>query len=85
MAESEGERLKEALAINKSLSALGLVINKLVAGGRTHVPYRDSRLTFLLQVGLPAASAAQQLALLPLTATPSPELLCSLLPVILRV
>ena len=48
-----GERLKEASSINKSLSTLGLVINKLVEaqdGGHRHIPYRDSRLTFLLQV-----------------------------------
>lgn len=48
-----GERLREASSINKSLSTLGLVINKLVEaqdGGHRHIPYRDSRLTFLLQV-----------------------------------
>ena len=56
VAESEGERLREAGAINRSLTALGLVIAKLAASsasgstGRAHVPYRDSRLTFLLQV-----------------------------------
>ena len=42
-------RLKEASSINRSLSALGLVIKRLAAGA-AHVPYRDSRLTFLLQV-----------------------------------
>ena len=47
-ADSEGQQLKEASAINRSLSALGLVINKLVSG-QTHIPYRDSKLTFLLQ------------------------------------
>ncbi len=48
-----GERLREANSINKSLSTLGLVINKLVEaqdGGTRHIPYRDSRLTYLLQV-----------------------------------
>jgi hypothetical protein len=44
-----GARLKEASSINKSLSALGHVITSLV-DGRTHIPYRDSKLTFLLQV-----------------------------------
>ncbi len=48
-AEAEGVRLKEASSINRSLSALGLVIKRLAAGA-AHVPYRDSRLTFLLQV-----------------------------------
>ncbi|CAL4891324.1 unnamed protein product [Urochloa decumbens] len=49
---AEGERLKEAANINKSLSTLGLVIMNLVDlahGKQRHVPYRDSRLTFLLQ------------------------------------
>ena len=48
--EAEGARLKEASSINRSLSALGLVIKRLAAGGAPHIPYRDSRLTFLLQV-----------------------------------
>ena len=51
-ADSEGQQLKEASAINRSLSALGLVINKLVSG-QTHIPYRDSKLTFLLQARFP--------------------------------
>ncbi|KAL0390706.1 UNVERIFIED_CONTAM: Kinesin-like protein KIN-12E [Sesamum calycinum] len=49
---AEGERLKEATNINKSLSTLGLVIMNLVSisnGKSQHVPYRDSKLTFLLQ------------------------------------
>ncbi|KAF5745669.1 phragmoplast orienting kinesin 2 [Tripterygium wilfordii] len=52
---AEGERLKEAASINKSLSTLGHVIMILVdvANGKPkHVPYRDSRLTFLLQDSL---------------------------------
>lgn len=48
LTESEGERLKEATSINLSLSALGLVIRKLVVG-EPHIPYRDSKLTFLMQ------------------------------------
>ncbi|OIW04046.1 hypothetical protein TanjilG_24157 [Lupinus angustifolius] len=50
---AEGERLKEATNINKSLSTLGLVIMNLVSisnGKSLHVPYRDSKLTFLLQL-----------------------------------
>jgi hypothetical protein len=53
--ESAGARLKEASAINKSLSALGNVIKALVdvADGKDrHVPYRDSKLTFLLKEAL---------------------------------
>lgn len=47
-----GERLKEATKINLSLSALGNVISALVDGKTKHVPYRDSKLTRLLQVRL---------------------------------
>ncbi|GLT91456.1 hypothetical protein SLE2022_093420 [Rubroshorea leprosula] len=52
---AEGDRLKEAANINKSLSTLGLVIMSLVDlahGKHRHIPYRDSRLTFLLQDSL---------------------------------
>ena len=45
-----GDRLKEATKINLSLSALGNVISALIDGKSTHVPYRDSKLTRLLQV-----------------------------------
>lgn len=43
-----GELQKEAIEINKSLSALSGVI-EAVAGRRRHVPYRDHKLTRLLQ------------------------------------
>lgn len=51
----EGQRLKEAAQINKSLSALGNVIMSLVDvsnGQKRHVHYRDSKLTFLLRDSL---------------------------------
>ena len=51
-----GERLKESSAINKSLSAIGNVINALVcnAEGRAtkFVPYRDTKITYLLKDSL---------------------------------
>ncbi|KAM8916885.1 kinesin-like protein KIF17 isoform 2-T4 [Spinachia spinachia] len=47
-----GERLREATKINLSLSALGNVISALVDGRSKHVPYRDSKLTRLLQDSL---------------------------------
>ncbi|KAM8927898.1 kinesin-like protein KIF17 [Pelodytes ibericus] len=47
-----GERLKEATKINLSLSALGNVISSLVDGKSKHIPYRDSKLTRLLQDSL---------------------------------
>ncbi|KAL5853916.1 hypothetical protein ACOSQ3_009034 [Xanthoceras sorbifolium] len=49
--EVTGDRLKEAQHINKSLSALGDVIASL-AQKSTHVPYRNSKLTQLLQDSL---------------------------------
>lgn len=49
--EVTGDRLKEAQHINKSLSALGDVISSL-AQKNPHVPYRNSKLTQLLQDSL---------------------------------
>ncbi|XP_059099398.1 osmotic avoidance abnormal protein 3-like isoform X5 [Tigriopus californicus] len=50
--EATGARLKEATKINLSLSALGNVISALVDGKSKHIPYRDSKLTRLLQDSL---------------------------------
>ena len=50
--EATGERLKEGCAINLSLVALGNVINALVEGKSKHIPYRDSKLTRLLEDSL---------------------------------
>ncbi|KAH9420523.1 Kinesin-like protein kif17, partial [Dermatophagoides pteronyssinus] len=47
-----GDRLKEATKINLSLSALGNVISALVDGKSKHIPFRDSKLTRLLQDSL---------------------------------
>ncbi|KAI5412597.1 Kinesin-like protein KIN-12E [Lathyrus oleraceus] len=72
---AEGERLKEATNINKSLSTLGLVIMNLVGisnGKSHHVPYRDSKLTFLLQDSLGGNSKTIIIANI------SPSICCSL-------
>ncbi|KAL6762902.1 kinesin motor domain-containing protein, partial [Haematococcus lacustris] len=54
----QGEHFKETVKINQSLTTLGRVITELVdsqrrgSGRSKHIPYRDSRLTFLLQDSL---------------------------------
>jgi kinesin family protein 5 len=49
---SSGQQLEEAKNINKSLTCLGMVINALTSNGKEHVPYRDSKLTRILQESL---------------------------------
>ncbi|GAB2295466.1 Kinesin-like protein KIN-7D, chloroplastic [Dionaea muscipula] len=51
-AETVGVRRKEGSYINKSLLTLGTVISKLTEGRATHIPFRDSKLTRLLQSSL---------------------------------
>ncbi|GET87670.1 kinesin, putative [Leishmania tarentolae] len=56
-----GETMKETITINKSLSALGNVVSKLVEQAkrpnrRIHIPYKDSKLTYLLQSSLGGAN-----------------------------
>lgn len=49
---ASGTRLDEAKTINKSLSALGQVISALTDKSSSHIPYRDSKLTRVLQESL---------------------------------
>ncbi len=49
--QAEGERMRETQSINKSLACLGDVIEAL-GRGSAHVPYRNSKLTHLLQYSL---------------------------------
>ncbi|XP_068646722.1 kinesin-like protein KIN-7F isoform X2 [Aristolochia californica] len=51
-AQSAGTRLKEGCHINRSLLSLGTVIRKLSKGRNAHIPYRDSKLTRILQLSL---------------------------------
>jgi len=61
--ESQGVRLKEALHINTSLSALGKVIMSLdPSAEKSHVPFRDSKLTRILQNSLGGNSFTTVLA-----------------------
>jgi len=50
--DATGDRLNEANHINKSLSALGDVIGALGSSNKAHIPYRNSKLTHLLQDSL---------------------------------
>ena len=52
------QRLEEAKQINKSLSALGNVIKALTDGKSSYIPYRDSKLTRILQDSLGGGSRA---------------------------
>ncbi|XP_045541114.1 kinesin-like protein KIF3A [Papilio machaon] len=60
--QATGTRLKEASKINQSLSVLGNVISALVDGKSTHIPYRNSKLTRLLQDSLGGNSKTVMIA-----------------------
>ncbi|CAK5084313.1 unnamed protein product [Meloidogyne enterolobii] len=59
---SEGHRFREATKINLSLSALGNVIAALTDQQSSHIPYRDSKLTRLLQDSLGGNSKTVMIA-----------------------
>ena len=72
-----GERLKETQAINKSLSCLAGVFSSL-ASKNAHIPYRDSKLTYLLQQCFSAQGKTLMLVNLSPSSTSYGESLCSL-------
>jgi kinesin family protein C1 len=74
---AKGEQLKEANAINKSLSSLGNVIVAL-AKKQKHVPFRDSTLTYLLQNCLSGDSKTLMLVNVSPSTEHTSETLCSL-------
>ena len=55
----EALTFEEGKLINKSLSALGNVVHALTDARSSYVPYRDSKLTRALQVGLLRPSSFQ--------------------------
>ncbi|XP_034030844.1 kinesin-like protein KIFC3 isoform X2 [Thalassophryne amazonica] len=74
---AEGERLKEAQNINRSLLALGDVIQALRAR-QTHIPFRNSRLTYLLQDSLGKGSKTVMVVQVSALERNVGETLCSL-------
>lgn len=64
-AETTGLRRKEGSYINRSLLTLGTVIAKLSEGKLQHIPYRDSKLTRLLQSSLSGHGRISVSSLLP--------------------
>lgn len=79
---AQGDRLKEGANINKSLSALGNVINALVEasrmGKKVFIPYRNSKLTRVLQESLGGNSLCSMLATLSPANINYPETLSTL-------
>ncbi|KAJ3593240.1 hypothetical protein NHX12_005575 [Muraenolepis orangiensis] len=74
---AEGSRLREAQCINKSLSALGDVINAL-RSRHSHVPFRNSRLTYLLQDSLSGDSKTLMMVQVSPLVSNMSESVCSL-------
>jgi kinesin family protein C2/C3 len=75
--DAKGVRLKEAQSINKSLSALGDVIGAL-GGASKHVPYRNSKLTWLLSGSLSGNSKVLMFVCISPTKMCVSETMCSL-------
>ena len=75
--DASGARLKEAQHINKSLAALGNVINALKQK-QNHIPFRDSKLTYLLQDSLSKDNKALMITQISPTENDVSETMCTL-------
>lgn len=75
---AQGERAREGIQINKGLLALGNVINALASEDKPHVPYRQSKLTRLLQDALGGNSQTLFLACVSPSDTNASETLSTL-------
>ncbi|KAM0881460.1 hypothetical protein ACQ4PT_032936 [Festuca glaucescens] len=75
--DAQGDRLKEAQNINKSLSALGDVISALATKSQ-HIPFRNSKLTHLLQDSLSGDSKTLMFVQISPNENDVGETLCSL-------
>ncbi|XP_044256198.1 kinesin-like protein KIF3A [Tribolium madens] len=76
--QATGERLREASNINLSLSVLGNVISALVDGKSSHIPYRNSKLTRLLQDSLGGNSKTAMIAMVSPADIDYEESICTL-------
>ncbi|KAG2785439.1 Kinesin-like protein [Phytophthora cactorum] len=72
-----GDRLKETQAINKSLSCLADVFNA-IGNKASHIPFRNSKLTYLLQSSLSGDGKTLMMVNLSPTLESASESLCSL-------
>eukprot|EP00697_Spironema_sp_BW2_P004201 gnl/Spiro4/15693_TR8438_c0_g1_i1.p1 gnl/Spiro4/15693_TR8438_c0_g1~~gnl/Spiro4/15693_TR8438_c0_g1_i1.p1 ORF type:complete len:1031 (+),score=286.05 gnl/Spiro4/15693_TR8438_c0_g1_i1:63-3155(+) len=76
--EATGDRLKEAQFINQSLSALGDVMSALSQKDRSHIPFRNSKLTHLLQDSLGGSAKTLMFVNISPASYNTVETLCSL-------
>lgn len=76
--QATGDRLREASSINQSLSVLGNVITALVEGKSLHIPYRNSKLTRLLQDSLGGNSKTVMIAMVSPSDKDYEESICTL-------